>query len=101
MPQNWPFLKQAFFAGYKWPMRHMVGALGDKPLTAAKRTALRELLLEERFKPLWNTDKRCRNDALRAVNAHAGEEIFPKPFLKELSDRTLPEILEKVADALR
>lgn len=43
----------------------------------------------------------CPADALRAVNAHAGEEIFPKPFLKELSDRTLPEVLEKVADALR
>jgi len=77
LPQNWPFLKEAFFTT---PGRqHMISALGEEPLTAAKRTALCELLLEERFKPLWNANRWCRASALRAVNAHAGEEIFPEP----------------------
>ena len=101
LPRNWPFLKEQIFAGSKHPLPSMITTLGTRPLTNAKRTALGELLLDERFKPLWKTDRWCRGSALRAVNAHAGEEIFPEPFPKELNDQTLPEVLQKVADALK
>lgn len=101
LTQNWPFLKEQFFAGSKRPVPPTIEMLGTPPLTDAKRTALRELLFDERFEPLWKTDAWCRAYALQAVNAHAGKEVFPQPFPKELNDQTLPEVLRKAANALK
>jgi hypothetical protein len=81
--------------------------LGKPPLTNEKRTFLRELLLDKRFEPLWTLpngqlgrEDRYRQAAAHVVNIHAGEEILSERDLRQAAEM-LPEILTRVADALK
>ena len=117
LPRNWAFLKQAFFgeAGLRTgapAQQAIIRALGAQPLTPLKRAALRDLLLDERFKRFWTLSNRqgmgrdmYRVYAIQAVNAHAGKTVLTYVHKQELNNpetaaRTLPEVLRLVATAL-
>ena len=117
LPGNWPFLKQAFFgeAGLRIgsaAQQAIIRGLGARPLTPLKRAALRDLLLDERFKRFWTMSNRegmgrdmYRFYAIQTVNAHAGKTVLTYVHKQDLNDpeeaaKTLPEVLRRVADAL-
>ncbi len=112
LPANWPFLKDRFFAetGTDCCIPNLrdsiIAALGQGPLTSAKRAALVDLVTDERFRPLWtqyNTDMgddRYREGAAAAINAHAGKELITYQEKQAMvdpatSEKTLAEVLEK------
>jgi len=111
LPGNWEFLKEQFFAETGWKDRtdvrqSILYALGDEPLTPAKRAALLELVLDKKFTPLWTQpnfrmgDGICRKWAVRAVNAFAGKELLTNEDCNALidpakSEKALAEVLRK------
>jgi hypothetical protein len=112
LPRHREFLREVFFAEQE---KHSIPdlrlsvlrALGQPPLTQAKREARIERVLDKRFEILWaqangrmGTDA-CRHDASRSLNAHAGRG--PIRYNPELaladparSAKTLGDVLTKV-----
>jgi hypothetical protein len=112
LPVNGEFLKKEFFAetgpkvGFPDIRHSILQALGKPPLTPPKREALVELLLDERFAPLWTQRNRRMGDdmyrqyAMWAVNAHAGKELIADQDKYALTDpakseKALAEVLRK------
>lgn len=109
---NWPFLKEQFFAeqdGTSYPDLRVsiIDALGAVPLTPEKRAALIDLVLVERFLPLWTRpslrmgDDAYRRQAALALNNHAGKELITWYEVQQLRDEKdapamLAAILKKV-----
>ncbi len=115
---SWPFLREQVFS--EGPTSHVpdvpssvIEALGAEPRTPAKRRALRELLLDERFAAFWIRSNRegmgrdgARMRAIAAVAAHAGRPVVTREDDAALNDpevaaERLPGVLAKVAEALR
>ena len=97
LPENWDFLREQFFAEKGWKDRtdvrqSILYALGDKPLTPAKRAALLDIVFEKRFAPLFTQPSRFmgddtyRQNAICAINAHAGKELISEQDKYALAD---------------
>ncbi|MEI8373806.1 MAG: HEAT repeat domain-containing protein [Planctomycetota bacterium] len=114
LPENGEFLKKEFFAetgrksGFPDLRQAMLQALGQSPLTPPKRTALVDIVLDERFVPLWTQpnhrmgDDMYRQYAMQAVNAHAGKALLTDQDKYALTDpakseKALAEVCRKVA----
>ena len=113
LPANWDFLKKEFFAETgSWRMADVrdsvLGAFRKSPVTPSSRDALLDLVLDERFAPLWTERDRgmgygmYRKGAMLAVNTHAGKELLTDQDRSALADRdkskkALAEVLRKVA----
>lgn len=114
LPENWEFLKQQFFAEMaredstdpKNVRMSILWALGDPPLSAAKRAALLGIVLDERF-DLWTSTglhQTYLDKTIRAVNAHAGRVLITEAdrtalmadFVPGMPAKALPEVLRKV-----
>jgi hypothetical protein len=119
LPQNWSFLKTLFFADanpdpFGSVRLFILDALGKPPLGPEKRAALRDLLLDKQFLPLWtDADHRRRirvyptisDSAIQAVNAHAGKTVLDRRYCDKMNDprqaeKTLPEVLRIIAATL-
>lgn len=117
LPENWPFLKSAFFAETSTDCcipnlrEQIIDALGQQPLTGAKKTALVDLVTDDRFRILWTQynsqmgDDRYREGAIRSINAHAGKTLITDQEEQALtapatSEKTLADVLAK-AKSLR
>lgn len=117
LPDNWPLLKEAFFAEidpYCCALNLREGvieALGQQPLTKEKRQALVDLVTDERFRVLWtqpNThmgDDRYREGAIASINAHAGRTLIDYTEEQNLTDpqkseETLATVLAKARSLL-
>lgn len=114
LPANLKFLKEQFFAekdsSWSPDMRvSILQELGRAPLTAAKREALADLLLDERFRVLWMESSHYMGDgthrqyAIPAVNAHLGRQAITYVDEQNLSEpqragRALLEVLERVKE---
>jgi hypothetical protein len=114
LPENWDFLKKQFFGDNDRKdvipdiRQTILRSLGAPPLTPAKRAALLEVVLDERFAPLWTQPNRRMGDdmyrqyAIWAINAHAGKELLTDQDKYALpdpakSEKALVEVLRKVA----
>lgn len=111
---NWPFLKEQLFAeqdAFSYPDLRVsiIDALGAAPLTPDKRAALIDLVLDERFLPLWTRPSRrmgadeYRRQAAYALNAHAGKELITRYEVQQLRDEVdapamLVGVLKKVRE---
>ncbi len=84
----------------------IIGALGQAPLSDARKKALIDLVTDERFRPLWTAnggrigDHGYRDGAAAALNAHAGKELISDQEKLALmnpatSEATLATVLEK------
>jgi len=110
---NWPFLKEQFFTeqdGTSYPDLRLsiLEALGAAPLTTEKRAALIDLMLDERFLPLWTRpshrmgDDAYRRQAAAALNAHAGKELISWYEVQQLRDaQDAPAVLAGVLKKVR
>lgn len=109
LPANCEFLKEQFFAEKNTmnaapDMRtSIIIALGEPPLTREKRSALIDLLLDERFRAFWTQGDtwQLRDSAVQAVNAHSNSEIITENESHALtnpekSEATLADVLKKV-----
>ncbi len=88
LPENAAFLTEMAFAAHEDDsencfMQYVLQALAQPPLTAEKRRFLVDLLLDQRFEPLWtcpdgrggDSPHMCRVYGIQAINAHAGREL--------------------------
>jgi hypothetical protein len=116
LPANWEFLKAQFFAerdgdGIPDFRGSVLEALAEKPLTAEKRAALRDVLLDGRFDSRWTRapervgDDMHRRSAFEAVNAHAGRAVLTEQDENALKDpassaKALAKVKRVVAEAL-
>jgi hypothetical protein len=115
LPRNYDFLETQFFAETKSEgitdlRESILDELGAEPLTQEKRLALRKLLLQELFIPLWvepSAKSVCqhRYKAVRAVNAHAGRTVLSEHREACFADPAHPDevsgnVLRIVADSL-
>ena len=111
LPRNWEFLKKQFFAEKisddpLYLGHSILQELGAKPLTRQKRTALHELVLDDRFKRLWTMSNvtvgegdMYRMYAMWSIHAHLGKEVISRQLIQamnipEQATKRLPELLK-------
>lgn len=117
LPVNWPFLREQFFAGPEAEVHlldgrdYVIHALGQAPLTKAKREALVDLVTDERFRVYWTQtggfgDDLYRRRAIGSINAHAGRTLVDYTEEQDLtrsgkSETAFANILAKAKSLLR
>ena len=111
LPRNWEFLKKQFFAEKVsddplYLGHSILQELGAKPLTRPKRTALHDLVLDDRFKRLWTMSNvkvgggdMYRMYAMWSIHAHLGKEVISRQLIQamnipEQANKRLPELLK-------